>query len=200
VTTTTATPPNGKRLSPSDWATIVTLFQRGEKNIRELADQFGVSVQAVSKGLKARNIEKGSRLAEVVGEVDDAARAARSEKVRAANQQVDNYAKYFDVIAKLTMKRVIEGDRDGTLAIKGADILVLKNAAAIIEKARIENWEILGIEDLLGENADLPDLNVGEYTPAELDAIRDANEGHYNESLEDGEDEIHNEGDEPGGE
>lgn len=179
---------NSKRLSSVEWATVCTLYERGEKNIRELSDQFGVSQQAIQQGLKKRGIEKNSRMAEVMDESVDHARAAREKKVAAANQAVDQYAKYFDVFAKLTMKRVIEGDRDGNLATKNADILVLKNACAIVEKARMEQWDIQGLDDLLGENAELPDLNVGEYTPEELDAIRAANEDHYQESLRDSDD------------
>lgn len=172
-----------KRLTAHDWATICTLYERGEKNLRELSDQFGVSIQAIQQGLRKRGVQKNSRQDEVIGEVVDQARADREAKVKAANQAVDQYAKYNDVIAKLTMKRIIEGDRDGTLAGKNAEILTLKNAAAIVEKCRLEQWDIQGLEGLLGENAELPDLNVGEYTPEELEAIRAANEDHYNESL-----------------
>ena len=173
-------------MSATDWAHIVTLFERGEKNLRELAEQFDVSIQAISKGLKSRGVKKGSRLAEVAGEVNDAAREAREAKVKQANSLVDSYAKWFDVIAKLTMQRVIEGSKTtGGLAAINADILSLKNATAIIHKARAENWEILDIKELLGENAELPDLNVGEYTPEELERIRQANEDSYLEGLDD---------------
>lgn len=179
-------PQTSKRLSATDWAHIVTLFERGEKNLRELAEQFDVSIQAISKGLKSRGVKKGSRLAEVAGEVNDAAREAREAKVKQANSLVDSYAKWFDVIAKLTMQRVIEGSKTtGGLAAINADILSLKNATAIIHKARAENWEILDIKELLGENAELPDLNVGEYTPEELERIRQANEDSYLEGLDD---------------
>lgn len=181
------------RISPVDWATICTLYARGEKNLRELAEQFEVSIEAIRKGLKKRNIQKNSRQDEVMDEAADQAREAREAKVRAANLAVDQYSKYFDIIVKLTMKRVLEGDKQGNLALKNADILVLKNATAIVEKARLEQWDILQLETVLGENAELPDLNVGEYTEEELDAIRAANEDHYMESLDSDQDD----GDEP---
>lgn len=185
-----STPTTQKRLSATDWATVVTLYQRGEKNLRELAEQFGVSIQAISKGLKARGVEKGSRLNEVIGEVDDAARQERERRVKQANNQVESYAKWYDVIAKLTMKKIIDGSQTpGGIAAQNAELLALKNATAIIEKARAESWEILDIKDLLGENAELPDLNVGEYTPEELERIRQANEEGYLEGLEDEDDE-----------
>lgn len=182
------------RLSPSDWATIVTLYERGEKNLRELSEQFGVTKQAIQQGLKTRGVEKGSRLDEVANEVDDAARKAREAQVAQANATRDNYAKWTDVLAKLTMKQIIDADKNGNLSTANANLLTLKNGMAIIEKARNESWDILGIEDLLGENAELPDLNVGEYTQDELDQIREGNEERY---LEDqlGDDEDHHEDD-----
>lgn len=168
---------------------MVTLYERGEKNLRQLAEQFGVSPQAIQKGLKSRGIERASRLAEVSNEVDDAARKERERQIQMANATRENYAKWYDAIAKLTMKKVIDANTNGNMSALNADIITLKNATAILEKARSESWVILGIEELLGENAELPDLNVGEYTEAELEQIREGNEASYLEGFEDEENE-----------
>lgn len=182
-------PQTNKRLTATDWAHIVTLYERGEKNLRELSDQFGVTLQAISQGLKARGVKKGSRLDEVAGEVSDIARQERERKVKQANQQVEQYAKYYDAIAKLTMKKVIEASaNNGSVAIVNADVLTLKNAIATIRTAREESWEIQKLDELLGDLAELPDLNVGEYTPEEIEKIREANEEGYLEGLDDEED------------
>lgn len=179
------------RLSATDWATIVTLYERGEKNLRELGEQFGVTLQAISQGLKSRGISKGSRLDEVVGEVDDIARKERERRVKAGNVAVEQYAKYNDAIVKVTMKRIIEGSQTpGGIAAHNAEILTLKNAIGIVRTAREESWTILQLEEVLGENAELPDLNVGEYTPEELDRIRQANEEGYLEGLDDDDEEM----------
>lgn len=180
-----------KRLSATDWATIVVLAERGEKNLRELSEQFGVSIQAISKGLKARGVVMGSRLDEVMGEADDAARIERERKVKAANVAVEQFAKYNDALVKLLMKRVVDGSQQpGGIAVAGAEVLVIKNALQGVRIAREENWDILDIKDLLGENAELPDLNVGEYTPEEIEKIRQANEDHYLEGQHDEDEEI----------
>jgi transposase-like protein len=174
-----------RRLTPTDWATIVTLYERGEKNTRELSEQFGVTPQAIYQGLKSRGIVKGSRLEEVMTEIDDTARKERERKVKQANIAVEQYAKYNDAIVKLTMKKVVDASaNNGAIANVNPDIITLKNAIAIVAKARKENWDILQIEELLGENAELPDLNVGEYTPEELDRIRQANEEGYLQSID----------------
>lgn len=186
------TPSSGKRLTPTDWATIVALAERGEKNTRELAEMFGVSQQAISKGLKERGIQIGSRLDEVRGEVDDIARKERERRVKQANLSVEQYAKYYDALTKQLVKRVLIDSAGvaGGIAAAGADVLVIKNTLAALRIAREENWSILDIENLLGENAELPDLNVGEYTPEEIESIRQANEEGYLEQLEDEDDEI----------
>lgn len=172
------------RLSPSDWATVVTLYERGDKNIRELAEMFGVTPPAIRKGLKQRGIQKASRLGEVVAEVEDKARAEREAAVRKAKDHQENYAKWSHLIAQLTIKKITEGEQGGNLASKNADLLVLGNGMKILEKARKEGWEILSIEDLLGEGSELPDLNVGEYSESELEKIREANEQSYLEGIE----------------
>jgi transposase-like protein len=174
-----------KRLSASDWATAVTLYQLGEKNIRELAEDFEVTPSAIRKGLAARGVEKNSKVGDVVNQVADEALAKRVAKVGQANLLVDNYAKYFDVIAKLTIKKISEAEKAGSVATANAEIIVLKNAVSIIQTTRGELWSVLDIEDLLGENAELPDLNVGEYTPDELESIREANEESFLETIED---------------
>lgn len=177
------------RLTASDWATIVTLYQRGEKNLRELGEQFEVSPQAIQKGLKARGIEKGSRLDEVSNEAADTARLDRERRVQKAAKAVEDYAAWYTILSRLTMKKVMDANNSGGVASVNADVLTIKNAIAIISRARVESWEILGIEDLLGEGAELPDLNVGEYSESELEKLRQANEESYLESLED-EDEM----------
>lgn len=180
--------PANARLSAADWASIVTLYQRGEKNIRELAEAFGVSPQAIQQGLKTRNIQKNSSLDEVVSEVKDKAREKREAAVQQAEQHQASYAKWAHLLAQLTIKKITEGEQSGQLALKNADILVLGNGMKILAKAREENWKILGIEDLLGEGSELPDLNVGEYSEEELERIRDANEEGYLENLRDDDD------------
>lgn len=180
---------NGK-ISAADWATVVTLYQRGEKNARELADQFGVTRQAIAKGLRERGVEKNSSLAEVYAESDIQAKESRIAKIAEANREVKNYSTWTGWIAQLTMKKLMEAERGGGIATANSSLVVLGNAMKIIEKARMEKWTILDIKEALGEENDLPDLNVGEYTEEELEAIRDGNEAAFIEGLDDDPDDM----------
>lgn len=178
-----------KQLSTTDWATIITLWERGESTLQEMEKTFGITRQAISQGLKKRGIVRGSRLPEVAKEIDDAAAEARAEKVKKAGLLQEQYAKYNDAIVKILMKRVVEGAQTpGGIINAHPEIRALKDAVATLAKAREEQWTISQIEDYLSETEDLPDLNVGEYTPEEIEAIRQANEESYLETQDDDDD------------
>jgi predicted DNA binding protein len=180
-----------KALSVGDWATIVTLASRGEKTARELAEMFGVSVQAIHQGLNKRGVKFGSAVQNVVKEVEDEAAAARKKKVQDAQKKAEDYGKYLDIVVQLTVKKVTDANKNnGAISTVNADVITLKNAMAIIAKGRQENWAVHKIDELLQENEDLAELNVGEYTEDELEAIREANEAAFQESLDENIDEF----------
>lgn len=176
---------NSKPLSHPDWAEIVTLYSRGEKTVRDLADQFGVSPQAIHKGLKQRGVVKGSRIADVQGEIEDAAETARKEKVKAAINKADQFGKFNEFFVQILIKRVRDAHENGALASANGDVITIKNAMATLAKGRAEAWDIHKIDEMLQENEELATLNVGEYTEEELETIREANEEAYQASMED---------------
>lgn len=176
---------NTAKISPSDWATVVTLYSRGEKSVRELATMFKVSPQAIHDGLRKRGVKKGSALGDVQQETEDEASKAHTARVQAAHQTADRYQKYIDVMVQLTVKKITDAHGAGTLATANADILTLKNGIAIVAKGRKESWEIGKIDQMLEQDEELAQLNVGEYSEEELEAIRSANEEAYQQSLDD---------------
>jgi predicted DNA-binding protein YlxM (UPF0122 family) len=179
-----------KKISAADWATIVTLASRGEKTVRELADMFGVTRQSIHDGLVKRGVQVASRLQGVQAEIEDAATAARKKKVMDANKKAEDYSKRIDLVVQLTVKKIVDANTLGTLASVNGDIITLKNAIATISKGREQHWEIHKVDELLQENEELAELNVGEYTEEELEGIRAANEEAYNQTLDDGFDEL----------
>jgi DNA-binding transcriptional regulator YhcF (GntR family) len=172
-------------LSPADWAQVVTLYSRGEKTVRDLADQFGVSPQAIHKGLRQRGITKGSRIADVEGEIEDEAEKARREKVKAAIAKADQFGKFNEFFVQILVKRIRDANENGSLAAANGDVITIKNAMATLAKGRSEAWDIHKIEEMLQESEELATLNVGEYTEDELETIRAANEEAYQASMED---------------
>jgi DNA-binding MarR family transcriptional regulator len=175
-------------LTPAEWATIVVLYERGEANTRQLGERFGVSRQAIEKGLKERGIEKNSRLDEVRNDVDDKAREELARRVAEANKLKADYASYMNALTRMTMRKVADAEKNGALAGINADLIVLGNAIKVVAKAREESWTILDIPSLEASEDELPDLNIGEYTEDEIEAVRDANEAAWQAGLEDDED------------
>lgn len=171
------------KIAATDWADIVTAYSRGEKSVLDLAAEYGVSHQAISEGLRSRGVTRNSAMTETINNEEDLARKEHEERIGQAKKQREKFAKYNDAIVQMTMKRLIDGDKHGDLRNKNAEILVLKNAATIIHRARKENWVILDIDRLMDGEESLPDLNVGEYTPEELESIRSANEEQYLEGV-----------------
>lgn len=169
------------KITPAQWAEIVTAFQRGEKNMVQLGEEYGVDYKTISRGLRTRGVSRNSKLTEHAQDDDaELARKEREEMAARAKKKQETYSKYNDAIVQMMMKRLVQGDKDGNnIATYAKEIRVLKDASQILERARRENWEILRIEDLLGESESMPDLNVGEYTPEEIEEIRRANEEHY---------------------
>jgi len=177
-----------KRLTSVEWATVVTLYERGEKTVKEMAEQFGVSPQAIREGLRTRGATRDSRLPEVKSEVEDAARAEHARRVADAQKVREDHAKYIKVLTQLAVKKVSEAASSGSLPLVNADMLTLKNAMAIVATGRRELWDILDIAKLMDEEEELPDLNIGEYSPDEIDTMRDANEADYQETIDEDED------------
>jgi hypothetical protein len=173
------------KLSPADWATVITLYSRGEKSIRELAVMFKVAPQSIHEGLRKRGTKKGSALGDVTREVEDEAAAAHKQRVQAAHQTAERYQKYNELLIQLTVKKIADANTAGTLSAINADILTLKNGMAILAKGRKEACEIGKVEEMLQQDEELAQLNVGEYTEEELEAIRAANEEAYQQSLDD---------------
>lgn len=176
---------NVSKISPSDWATIVTLYQRGEKTVRDLAEMFQVSRQAIHDGLNKRGVKKGSKVSDVAKEAEDEAAAAHKARVAAAHSTAERYSKYNELFVQIMVKKIVDANNAGTLALANADVITLKNGMSILAKARKEAWDMGKIEQMLEQDEELAALNVGEYTEEELALIQAANEEAYQSSLDD---------------
>jgi DNA-binding MarR family transcriptional regulator len=162
------------QISPANWATIVVLYQRGEKNTRELAEEYGVTRQAIEKGLKSRGIERGSRLDEVRNEANDAARAEIVRRVSEPNKCKSEHAGWISAIEQLVMRKIVDAENAQNLPSINADMVVLSNTLKIVAKGRKGIWRILDIDGLKDQGDKLPALNIGEYTVDEIGDIQDA--------------------------
>ena len=127
--TTRAHPTAAKRLSHRQWASIVDLYELGEKNQGELAAQFGVSANAVHMGLKKRGAVKGCRvrenprLLELERQLDVKARSKAAAHA-AAFERMNERTEMIGALIEM----LLEADRHDRLAELGPVLRDLRRA------------------------------------------------------------------------
>lgn len=129
MTTRTHTTAAVKRLSHRKWASIVDLYELGEKNQSELAARFGVSAQAIHKGLKNRGAVKGCRVREnprllqLERQLDAKARAKAAADA-AAFERMNERTEMIGALVEM----LLEADRHDRLAELGPVLRDLRRA------------------------------------------------------------------------
>ncbi|WP_152980322.1 hypothetical protein [Tsuneonella troitsensis] len=109
-------PSRTRRLTPTEWSTIVDLYEFGDTNQRQLAERFGVTSAAIQKGLKKRGAIKGRR----VGEHPALIHLKRELRVRWRAKQAAEAASFERMnertafVAALT-EMLLRADSSGTL-------------------------------------------------------------------------------------
>jgi DNA-binding transcriptional regulator LsrR (DeoR family) len=118
-----------KRLSHRQWASIVDLYELGEKNQRELAELFGVSTAAIHMGLKKRGAVKGCRVMEnprllhLERQLDAKARSKRAAD-DAAFERMNERTQMIGALIEM----LLEADRHDRLAELGPALRDLRRA------------------------------------------------------------------------
>lgn len=165
--------PRWRQLKPAQWEQAVVLWELGKVTASELAGMYGVTEQAIRRGLKARGAKKGCRVKEVAQAADDAAKNDIEKHVERVRDTKERYLGYNDVITKLTLKELTEAARAGVpIATRKDNLAALQKAGSIIARARHENYHLLGLYDDEAQDDVLPELGITEYSPEELEAIQ----------------------------
>ena len=167
-----------KRLSPADWERAVALYEAGDMTIKALGTMFGISETAMGAGLRKRDAVKGSKAGDVASDLQKQMKEEHERLVKEVADMKNRYVKFNDLVASMTMKRIGEASRNGTpFGILKADLQVLHSASRILKNTRDEHYHLYGLykEDDL-EDAELPELNIGQYTAEEMENIRAAGE------------------------
>jgi hypothetical protein len=162
-----------KRLTSAQWAEVVTKWELGTHTGAALAAEYGISERAIRKGLKDRGAVRGKRSAEVGEAAADAAKSDTQRRAEKAAQMREKFLSYNEALAGLTMRKIRDAVAGGkSLANIKDEIAVLRRAVATIGQIRDENFHLYGLykEDL--EDAELPEIIVGEYSADELEMIQ----------------------------
>lgn len=176
-----------KRLSPREWIDITEIYELGDRGIKEIADQFGVTRQTLSKYFKDNKIQRGSKAKEIAARN---AQIAAATAAKVAERFAEKRAEWIEEtrvqgynnlkqVATLLNKRIVEIYKipAGAPATGPAEAMEDIKALKLYQSALIENFNfrlegILAASDVTDEN-NLPSLQISDLTDEDI-------EEHYN--------------------
>lgn len=177
--------PAGKRMLPADWAAAVTEFELGRATKSDLATIYGISRQAMSKGLDARGAVGGSKSKVIADAIVDAAKDAATKKLEDINAMKERQRQRVELIQSLTIKAITDSvkDRKPISDSKGS-IATLRSAMAIVATGRNELFHIFDLHRDPDGGDEIPEFIVGEYTQDEIDALNKERLGITDDDLD----------------
>ncbi len=160
------------RLSDAEFETAKELYELGKAGIAELANEFGVSRQTISRKLKDAGSVKGSRAHEVAAAAGAAVKATverfadrRAEWIEETRLQGLAALKQARLIGqKLVVDTVKAG---GSLATVDDDLKALGRFNKILIDSVSKSLEILRADEHIDED-DLPILTIEDLTDEDI--------------------------------
>lgn len=161
------------QITPAEWEQIVALWELGTVSSQDLADQFGVSKQAILEGLRKRNAIKGRRANEFRQQTEEAVRTESQQKIIEIKQMKSDYQKYADFITRLTMQELQKlAKRDDSPEKSRMMFAALKTSADIMRTMRDEKYHLYDLHKDNTADKELPEIAVVEYTPEDIEIIK----------------------------
>ncbi|QWY82987.1 hypothetical protein [Rhizobium phage RHph_X66] len=169
-----------KRMSDADFAEAKELYELGKAGLSELADQFGVSRQALSQRLKSAGSVKGSRAHEVAAAAKKAVTgAAGSSAAATAERFADKRGEWIEEtritgfrqlkLARQLAQKVVQDALSAGRSIATTDDEL--KAVMRLNKILCDNIEstlnLLEADKHVDEN-DLPSLNIEDLTNEDI--------------------------------
>lgn len=171
---------SGKRLTDAEFAEAKELYELGKAGLTDLADQFGVTRQALSARLKNAGAVKGSRAHEVAAATKKAATSAPSAAAAGAIERfVDKRGEWIEEtringfrqlkLARQLAQKVIQDTIAAGRPVAAADDDL--KAVMRLNKILCDNIEhtlnLLEADKHVDEN-DLPTLNIEDLTNEDI--------------------------------
>jgi hypothetical protein len=168
-----------KRLTPREYARAKTMWQSGEYSLAEISDTVGVSATALSRRFKRDTVSKGSDAKKVSAAVKRAIEktsAAQAEELASAAHDMKMLAlKAVDLFTKKAYSEVAKSIQAGTpLGEKLNDLKALEIASKIVSNNYGTGARILGLDQNIGLDEELPELNINIMTENDVAELREA--------------------------
>jgi DNA-binding MarR family transcriptional regulator len=168
----------GKRLTEAEWQQIVAIWETGGVRARDIADQFHITAESISRGLKKRGAVYGRHATSAARRLIEAATDEFEVAARRARETKEDHYKISAYFAKLAAKKIQDAESGKTsYAQADEEIKALLGAMKVNSAARSERWAILGLdrEDVFDPDT-LPELSIREMTGQEVENVKDAQE------------------------
>jgi hypothetical protein len=164
--------PSGKRLTEAEWTEAKTLYELGKATKSDLGKQFGISRQAMTKGLAARGAVYASRSKTVADAVIDAQKADAQKKLEDIEAFKEKQRRMVEMVQNLSIKAVTDKVRDKQpISDAKQDIITLNKLMATIAQGRDELYHIFDLHRDPDAGEQTEEFIVSEYTADEIDAL-----------------------------
>ncbi|MEZ2310758.1 hypothetical protein AB6809_29360 [Paraburkholderia sp. RCC_158] len=182
-----------KKLTESQKATMIALWESGEVTLSDLARRFARTERGVSLVLSKAGAEKGSKRAQVQSAVTEQVNAQLAGEAGVIAGKIretkDSHYAAAKVIAGLIQKQLVTAQQQGhPFATVQNEIKTLKLAAEALATLREERFILLGINDgEKGDEDELPELGIHEMT---ADQILEMQQRQDDSGIDMGDDDI----------
>jgi predicted DNA-binding protein len=172
-----------RRLTVSQRAEAIALWQAGEITLDGLSKKFGKSRQAFMRLFDKEGIKKGSKSAETAKRVTDAVESglvdSAAETAKRIRDTKEEHYRMSSTIAKLTWKLIADTQAKGeAIGTKLNDMKALQMASNVLKTVREERYAVLGLnEKVHDDDTPLPDLVIRELTAGQIESMQQTPEG-----------------------
>ena len=167
------------QLSDADFAEIRELYELGKAGLAEIATQYGVTRQALSKRLKAVGAVKGSRAHELAAAAKTAAVSSAAAAAVAAEKFADRRAAWIEETriqgvqalkqAQLLARKIVADQlrTGGPLAVKDEELKTVQRFNKILVDNIAAQISLLQADEHI-DAGDLPALRIEDLTDEDI--------------------------------
>jgi hypothetical protein len=172
-----------RRMTVSQRAEAIALWEAGEITLDGLAKKFGKSRQAFIRLFDKEGVKKGSKSAETTKRVTDAVEAgivdSAAETAKRIRDTKEEHYRMANTLAKLTWKIIADAQAAGqSVGTKLNDMKALQMASNVLKTVREERYAVLGLnEKVHDDDTPLPDLVIRELTEDQIKTMQQTPEG-----------------------
>ncbi|MEO9497596.1 MAG: hypothetical protein ABJG42_24195 [Vibrio splendidus] len=168
-----------KRLTPREYSSACQMWASGDYRLKDIAEVYGVSVQALQKRFKKDQISKGqnanlhSAAVKEALEGESVRTALETRKVIQELQQ--NNLTWLEQLTKRSLMIAAKSSKDNIpLGNFKDDVKVLKDISDIVTKNYMASASILRIDEMTESEEELPTFRVEEMTADDVEEVREA--------------------------